>query len=75
VPIANALMPASSVGLILLPLMLYYPLQLVISAWLARRYANDTLRRTGLPSEEAAPALTVRASDQTVERVRPQGGL
>ncbi|HEY4173567.1 MAG TPA: bile acid:sodium symporter family protein [Rhodopila sp.] len=75
VPIANALMPASSVGLILLPLMLYYPLQLVISAWLARRYANDALRRTALPSEEAAPALTVGTSDRTVEGVRPQGGL
>jgi hypothetical protein len=55
--------------------MLYYPLQLVISAWLARRYANDALRRTALPSEDTAPALTVGASDRTVEGVRPQGGL
>jgi sodium/bile acid cotransporter 7 len=75
VPIANALMPGSSVGPALLPLMLYYPMQLVICAWLARRYANDALRRTALLSDEASPVLTVGARDRTVEGVRPQGGL
>jgi sodium/bile acid cotransporter 7 len=67
VPIANALMPGSSVGLILLPLMLYYPLQFVICAWLAQRYASVTLRRTEL--------LTVAPSDRAVEGVRPRAGL
>jgi sodium/bile acid cotransporter 7 len=58
VPIANALMSGPSVGLILLPLMLYYPMQLVVCAWLARRYASDAIRRTALVPDEAMPALT-----------------
>jgi solute carrier family 10 (sodium/bile acid cotransporter), member 7 len=64
VPIANALMSGSSVGLILLPLMLYYPMQLVICAWLARRYANYALRRAALLSDEAMLALAVGPRDE-----------
>jgi sodium/bile acid cotransporter 7 len=56
VPIANALISSPSVGLILLPLMLYYPMQLVICAWLARRYTNDA-------PDEAVMALTVEPHD------------
>jgi sodium/bile acid cotransporter 7 len=48
VPIANALFPASAVGLILLPIMTYYPMQLLISAWLARRYAANAERNHAL---------------------------
>jgi sodium/bile acid cotransporter 7 len=40
VPIASALVSGSAIGPILLPIMLYYPMQVVICAWLARRYAN-----------------------------------
>lgn len=39
VPIANLLFPASLAGVVLLPIMTYYPLQLVACTWLARRYA------------------------------------
>jgi sodium/bile acid cotransporter 7 len=42
VPIANALFPGSAVGLILLPILIYYPLQLLVCAGLARRYADST---------------------------------
>jgi solute carrier family 10 (sodium/bile acid cotransporter), member 7 len=45
VPIANALFPASAVGLIMLPLLIYYPLQLLMCARLARRYATTDSRR------------------------------
>jgi solute carrier family 10 (sodium/bile acid cotransporter), member 7 len=38
-PIATVLFPAASVGLTVLPLMLFHQLQLVVCAWLARRYA------------------------------------
>jgi len=40
VPIANALFPASAIGPILLPIMLYHPLQLVVCTWIAREYAS-----------------------------------
>jgi sodium/bile acid cotransporter 7 len=39
VPMANVLFSASTVGAILLPIMIYHQLQLFVGAWLARRYA------------------------------------
>ena len=50
VPMANVLFPAASVGLIVLPLMLYHQIQLFICAVLARRLAHWK------KSEEAPPA-------------------
>jgi sodium/bile acid cotransporter 7 len=29
-----------TLGVVVLPIMLYHPMQLVVCAWLARRYAN-----------------------------------
>jgi sodium/bile acid cotransporter 7 len=43
VPMANLLFAASVAGVILLPLMVYYPLQLFVCAWLARRYAASAI--------------------------------
>lgn len=39
VPMANALFTSAAIGQVMLPLMIYYPMQLVVGAWLARRYA------------------------------------
>ena len=44
VPIASALVSASAVGPMLLPLMVYYPVQLLVCAWIARRYAQVETR-------------------------------
>ena len=41
VPIASALFPATTIGMILIPMMIYYPMQLVVCAALARRYASQ----------------------------------
>lgn len=41
VPIANILFPASAVGMIVLPLMLFHQIQLMACAVLARRYARQ----------------------------------
>lgn len=49
VPIANVLFPASVVGPVLIPLMVYYPMQLVICAWLARQYATRGSQRHRQP--------------------------
>ena len=55
VPIANALASGAIVGPLLLPLMLYHPMQLLVCTWLARSYL-----RAGQQSEQAAvPARPV----------------
>jgi sodium/bile acid cotransporter 7 len=48
-PMASVLFPAASVGLIVLPLMLFHQIQLMVCAWLAQRFA-----RTPAPSPEPA---------------------
>lgn len=51
VPMANVLFSAAAVGVVLLPLMIYYQQQLFVCAWLARRYAGmdaDTRQPSGL---------------------------
>ncbi|MFC0434733.1 bile acid:sodium symporter family protein [Kutzneria buriramensis] len=40
-PMASVLFPAGTVGLIVLPLMLFHQMQLMVCAWLARRYADQ----------------------------------
>lgn len=49
VPMARVLFPASAVGPAVLPIMIFHPMQLMICAWLARRYGS----RQGGPSVEA----------------------
>jgi solute carrier family 10 (sodium/bile acid cotransporter), member 7 len=40
IPMANILFPASVVGLMVLPLMVFHQIQLMVCAVLARRYAT-----------------------------------
>jgi solute carrier family 10 (sodium/bile acid cotransporter), member 7 len=40
IPIASVLFSGPTLGFIVLPIMLYHPMQLVVCAWLARRYAT-----------------------------------
>ena len=42
IPMANVLFPASAVGAIVLPLMLFHQIQLMVCAVLARRYKRQT---------------------------------
>jgi sodium/bile acid cotransporter 7 len=74
VPIANALFPASAVGLILLPIMTYYPLQLVISAWLARRYAATVDSRRPQANGRAGPVLVPTMPDKVADSRRASAG-
>jgi sodium/bile acid cotransporter 7 len=39
-PLASVLLPAAAVGLMVVPLMLFHQMQLMVCAWLARRYAD-----------------------------------
>jgi sodium/bile acid cotransporter 7 len=52
VPMANALFSGAAIGPSLIPIMIYYPMQLVVCAWLARRYANG---RAIMPGWSAQP--------------------
>lgn len=52
-PMANIIFPASTVGLIVLPLMVFHQIQLMVCAALARRYARR--------AEHAAPIVPDRA--------------
>ncbi|MDC0709288.1 bile acid:sodium symporter [Stigmatella sp. ncwal1] len=47
VPMASVLFPVSSVGAIVLPLMLFHQIQLMVCAVLARRYAQQGLAKEG----------------------------
>lgn len=50
VPMANVLFPPASVGLIVLPLMIYHQIQLFVCAVLARKFASMTQKNAeGLP--------------------------
>ncbi len=50
VPMANILFPAATVGLVILPVMVFHQIQLIVCAALARRYAAQPLAaETDLP--------------------------
>jgi solute carrier family 10 (sodium/bile acid cotransporter), member 7 len=55
VPMASALAGGASIGPLLLPIMIYHPLQLVVCASLARRYANAPAKMT-LVADGTPPA-------------------
>jgi sodium/bile acid cotransporter 7 len=55
VPMASALLGGAAAGTLLLPIMIYHPMQLVVGAWLSRRYAAASIMtphgaRTSLPT-------------------------
>ena len=58
IPIANALIPGPALGPILVPMMLYHAMQLLICAWIARRYAADEPRLISGASQHAFPGAS-----------------
>jgi solute carrier family 10 (sodium/bile acid cotransporter), member 7 len=57
IPIASVLFSGPTLGLIVLPIMLYHPMQLVVCAWLARRYANRPVANSASVVLENVPAV------------------
>ena len=45
VPMANVMFPAASVGIMVLPLMIFHQIQLMVCAVLARRYQDGETTR------------------------------
>jgi solute carrier family 10 (sodium/bile acid cotransporter), member 7 len=69
IPIASALVAGPALGLFVLPTMIYHAMQLLVGAWLAKRYARLALPPPGLPDRRisASPALqaiAARVTDQ-----------
>jgi solute carrier family 10 (sodium/bile acid cotransporter), member 7 len=52
IPIASVLFAGPMLGVVVLPIMIYHPLQLVVCAWLARHYAGRPVA-TAITSEGA----------------------
>jgi sodium/bile acid cotransporter 7 len=69
VPIASALVSGAAIGPILLPLMLYYPAQILVCAWMARRYARGEERSS------SSAARVVGELSGTTREIKPRGGL
>jgi sodium/bile acid cotransporter 7 len=72
-PLASVLLPAAAAGLMVVPLMLFHQMQLMLCAWLARRYAvrpnvhtsqhsslADSCPRTDLPIGVGGAALDAK---------------
>jgi len=62
VPMATVLFPAQTVGLVVLPLMLFHQIQLVVCAWLARRYAARPVKPEHADRE---PRISVTVSQRS----------
>ncbi|WNE94169.1 bile acid:sodium symporter [Streptomyces luomodiensis] len=62
-PMASVLFPASRVAMTVLPLMLYHTLQLVVCAWLARRWPTTLHSATTKPPPRTPAPATGRRSD------------
>ncbi|GAA2330397.1 bile acid:sodium symporter family protein [Streptomyces violaceusniger] len=57
-PMASVLFPAGRVAMIVLPLMLYHTLQLVVCAWLARRWPTTLHTATTHPTPHTPDSAT-----------------
>jgi sodium/bile acid cotransporter 7 len=62
IPIASVLFSGPALGVVVLPIMLYHPMQLVVCAWLARRFA----RRAVTAEADVGAALPI--ADMAVQR-------
>jgi solute carrier family 10 (sodium/bile acid cotransporter), member 7 len=72
IPIANALIPGPAIGPILVPMMLYHSMQLLICAWIARRYAAGEQRLTsGVLPGPSSPNLVEPVS--VIDHREPRG--
>ena len=55
VPMANILFPAATVGLVILPVMVFHQLQLMVCAVIAARYARSANERPPADHPPASP--------------------
>jgi solute carrier family 10 (sodium/bile acid cotransporter), member 7 len=69
-PLASVLLPAATAGLMIVPLMMFHQMQLIVCAWLARRYARRdpaTSQQISPANSRARTALTISAPGPAVD--------
>jgi len=71
VPIATALVSGAAIGPILLPIMLYHPMQLVVCTWIARFYAE---RDKSPQDRQAMAAMPLQQGDAAMAAMPSQHG-
>jgi solute carrier family 10 (sodium/bile acid cotransporter), member 7 len=59
-PLASVLLPAATAGLMVVPLMMFHQMQLMVCAWLARRYGA---RRDAAASQQISPTNSRAQTD------------
>jgi len=67
IPMANALFPGSSLGLVVPPLMIFHQLQLMACATLARRYAASDTPPSGTAVSQRLARQRIRAGVSSCE--------
>ena len=70
IPIASVLFAGPTLGMVVLPIMIYHPLQLVVCAWLARRYADAG--RDGLRADNCCRRCRRGWRSRPVSGLRPK---
>jgi sodium/bile acid cotransporter 7 len=68
-PMASVLLPAATAGLMVEPLMVFHQMQLIVCAWLARRYGA---RPDAATSQEISPTSSRAQTDLTAAQVGPR---
>ena len=53
VPMANVLFAGPTVGMVILPLMIFHQMQMIAAAWIARRYASKIEAQALIEDAEA----------------------
>jgi sodium/bile acid cotransporter 7 len=70
-PLASVLLPVATAGLMIVPLMMFHQMQLIVCAWLARRYGARcdaaTSQQISPAGSGARTALAINASDHAVD--------
>jgi sodium/bile acid cotransporter 7 len=70
-PLASVLLPAATAGLMVVPLMMFHQMQLIVCAWLARRYGArrdpPTSQQISPANSRARTALTISAPGPAVD--------
>jgi sodium/bile acid cotransporter 7 len=70
-PLASVLLPAATAGLMIVPLMMFHQIQLIVCAWLARRYGArrdpDTSQQISPANSRSRTALAISAPGPAVD--------
>jgi sodium/bile acid cotransporter 7 len=64
IPIASVLFSGPALGIVVLPIMIYHPMQLLVCAWLARRYATRPVSASTVSTGPLLPEIGAAAGNR-----------